>query len=138
MGSRSKARKRALDILFESELRGLPTGATLAERREAGEPPIGDYTAALVEGVAAHAVEIDDVIAAHSTGWPLDRMPAVDRNILRLGVYELRYEDAVPDAVVLSEAVSLARDLSTDDSPSFVNGLLATIAGVVPNEHQTH
>ena len=137
MGARSKARRRALDILFESELRGLPTGGTLADRQAAGHPPISDYTAALVEGVAAHADEIDDAISTHSTGWTLDRMPAVDRNILRIGVYELRYEDAVPNAVALNEAVTLARELSTDDSGSFVNGVLAAIAGLVPEDRQS-
>jgi N utilization substance protein B len=135
MGARSKARRRALDILFESELRGLPTGGTLADRQAAGHPPISDYTAELVRGVAEHADEIDQAIATHAAGWSLDRMPAVDRNLLRIGVYELRYEPDIPNAVVLSEAVSLARELSTDDSGSFVNGVLAAIAGVPEGEH---
>jgi N utilization substance protein B len=138
MGARSKARRRALDILFESELRGLSTGATLEERQAAGHPPINAYTTRLVEGVATHVGEIDDAIAAHAAGWTLDRMPAVDRNILRLGVYELRYEGDVPSAVVLSEAVSLARELSTDDSGGFVNGVLAAIAGRIAEENQSH
>jgi transcription antitermination protein NusB len=135
MGARSKARRRALDILFESELRGLPTGGTLADRQAAAHPPISDYTAELVRGVAEHADEIDQAIATHAAGWSLDRMPAVDRNLLRIGVYELRYEPDIPNAVVLSEAVSLARELSTDDSGSFVNGVLAAIAGVPEGEH---
>lgn len=134
MGARTKARKRALDILFESEQRGLPSGATLAERRAVNEPPVGDYTVKLVEGVGAHAEEIDAAITSCATDWPLERMPAVDRNILRIGVYELRYVDTVPDAVALSEAVSLARELSTDDSPSFVNGVLAKIAGAAADD----
>ena len=129
MGARSKARRRALDILFESELRGLPTGGTLADRQAAGHPPFNDYTVALVSGVADHAAAIDEAIAKHAVGWTLDRMPAVDRNLLRIGVYELRYEPEVPLAVVLSEAVALARELSTDDSATFVNGVLAAIAG---------
>jgi transcription antitermination protein NusB len=137
MGARTKARKRALDILFESEMRGLPSGGTLGERRETADPPISEYTVRLVEGVSAHAHEIDDAIATYASGWTLDRMPAVDRNILRIGVYELRHEAEVPRSVVLSEAVSLARELSTDDSPSFVNGVLAKIAGVIAEEHQT-
>jgi N utilization substance protein B len=128
MGARTKARKRALDILFESEQRGLASGATLAERREVNEPPVGEYTVALVEGVGEHAADIDETISTYATGWPLERMPAVDRNILRIGVYELRYVDEVPTAVALSEAVSLARELSTDESPAFVNGVLARIA----------
>jgi len=117
-----------LDILFESELRGLGSGATLSERREVNEPPVGDYTVTLVEGVTEHAADIDEVISTYATDWPIERMPAVDRNILRIGVYELQYVDEVPTAVALSEAVSLARELSTDDSPAFINGLLAKIA----------
>ncbi len=128
MGARSKARKRALDILFESELQGLPVGATLLDRQAKPDRPLNEYTVRLVEGVAEHRGEIDEVIAAHSTGWPLQRMPAVDRNVLRIGVFELRYVDDLPVAVALSEAVTLARELSTDDSPAFVNGVLASIA----------
>jgi N utilization substance protein B len=128
MGARSKARKRALDILFESELQGLPMGATLLDRQANNDRPLNDYTVRLVEGVAEHRGEIDEVIVTHSTGWPLERMPAVDRNVLRIGVFELRYVDDLPVAVALSEAVSLARELSTDDSPAFVNGVLASIA----------
>jgi N utilization substance protein B len=132
MGARSKARKRALDILFESELRGLPPGATLQERRDAGTSPLADYTVGLVEGVVEFLPEIDATIAAYSDGWALERMPAVDRNILRLGVYELGHADAVPRGVVLSEAVNLAAQLSTDDSAAFVNGVLARIAEAAP------
>ena len=135
MGARSKARRRALDILFESELRGLPTGGTLADREAVG-PPMNEYTAALVHGVAEHADEIDAVISEYAVGWTLDRMPAVDRNLLRIGVYELRYRPDVPDEVVLSEAVTMARELSTDDSGTFVNGVLAAIAGA--GERETH
>lgn len=127
MGARTKARKRALDILFESELQGLPLGATLPDRQAKLDQPLNDYTVRLVRGVAEHRAEIDEAISKHSTGWPLDRMPAVDRNLLRIAVYELRYVDDVPAAVVLSEAVALAHDLSTDDSPGFINGLLANL-----------
>jgi transcription antitermination protein NusB len=128
MGARSKARKRALDILFESELRGLAPGSTLQERREAGSPPVAPYTVELVEGVMAHADDIDEMIAAHADGWTLQRMPAVDRNILRLAVYELAHSPSVPRPVVLSEAVTMAGELSTDDSASFVNGVLSAVA----------
>jgi transcription antitermination protein NusB len=129
MGARSKARKRALDILFESELRGLPAAETLAAHTDSAQVPLNPYTVTIVEGVDEHRAEIDETIATYSSGWPLDRMPAVDRNIVRIGVFELRHVDEVPNAVALSEAVSLARELSTDESPSFVNGLLAKIAG---------
>ncbi len=130
MGARSKARKRALDILFESELQSLPPGGTLAERRTQVEPPLNEYTVRLVEGVVANLDDIDSVISVCSDGWRLERMPAVDRNIVRIGVFELRYVDEVPTAVALSEAVAMAGELSTDDSPGFVNGLLAKIAGL--------
>ena len=132
MGARTKARKKALDILFESELRRLPVADTLAARQEASETPLNPYTITLVEGVDGHREEIAEAITAYSAGWPLDRMPAVDRAIIRIGVYELRHVDEVPDAVALSEAVSLAQELSTDESPSFVNGLLAKIAQRAP------
>ncbi len=134
MGARTKARKRALDILFESEQRSLPPGSTLEDRRALGAPPVADYTVTLVEGVVESLAEIDAIIADHSDGWALDRMPAVDRNILRLGVYELRSMETVPRAVVLSEAVTLAGQLSTEDSAAFVNGVLASIAGVLSSE----
>jgi N utilization substance protein B len=128
VGARTKARKRALDILFESDQRGLPVAETLTARQETSAAPLNPYTVTLVEGVDGHRAEIDEAITTYSAGWPLDRMPAVDRTIIRIGVFELRHVDEVPDAVALSEAVSLARELSTDESPSFVNGVLAKIA----------
>ncbi|MFF0345642.1 transcription antitermination factor NusB [Kribbella sp. NPDC054772] len=132
MSARSKARKRALDVLFESEVRGLPVGGTLADRVADNDPPVNEFTVALVEGVAKHAEQIDDLLETHSVGWTLDRMPAVDRNILRIGAYELLFDDQVPDVVAVSEAVALARDLSTDESPTFVNGLLARLLQLKP------
>ena len=127
MSARTKARKRALDVLFESELRGLPLDGTLAERREANEPPVNDYTVTLVQGVTEHRERIDGLLASYSQGWTLDRMPSVDRNVLRLAVFEVLYVDDVPDAVAVSEALGLVRDLSTDESPAFVNGVLGAI-----------
>ena len=132
MAARSKARKRALDILFEAEMRGLPLLGLLSERQSLGEQPVPAYTAELVRGVAAHQTEIDNLISENAVDWTLGRMPAVDRNILRLGVYELIWADGVPDAVAISEAVVLAQDLSTDASPAFVNGLLARIKDLKP------
>jgi N utilization substance protein B len=137
--ARSKARKRALDILFEAEIRGVPVLDLLAERSaaggapDAGTPPVSAYAAELVRGVHEHAQPIDELLAAHSQGWSLDRMPAVDRNILRIGTYELLWADGVPPGVAISEAVVLARDLSTDASPAFVNGLLARLAELKPD-----
>ncbi|MEU4392344.1 transcription antitermination factor NusB [Kribbella sp. NPDC023855] len=132
MSARSKARKRALDVLFESEVRGLPVGGTLADRVADNDPPVNEFTVALVEGVAKHIEQIDELLGAHSVGWTLDRMPAVDRNILRIGAYELLFDEQVPDVVAVSEAVSMARDLSTDESPAFVNGLLARLLQLKP------
>ena len=132
MAARSKARKRALDILFEAEQRGVPLLELLAERQSLGEHPVPEYAAGLVRGVAAHFSEIDLLISENSVDWTLERMPAVDRNILRLGIYELLWADDVPDGVAISEAVLLAQDLSTDASPAFVNGLLARIKDLKP------
>jgi N utilization substance protein B len=132
MGARTKARKRALDILFESEVRGLPVGQTLADRQATADPALNPYAVALVEGVIAHQAEIDELLTTHATDWPLDRMPAVDRTVLRLGVFELLYVDEVPAGVAISEAVGLAKTLSTDESPAFVNGVLSQIARVTP------
>ncbi len=134
MAARSKARKRALDILFEAELRGLPVLELLSERQSLGETPVPEYAAELVRGVASHQPEIDNLIAENSVDWTLERMPAVDRNVLRLGVYELLWADDVPDGVAISEAVLLAQDLSTDASPAFVNGLLARIKDLKPRD----
>lgn len=138
MSARTKSRKRALDILFESELQGLGPGGTLAGRREINDPPVNEYTVQLVEGVVAEQVRIDAMLSDHARGWTLDRMPGVDRNLLRIATYEILCVDDVPDAVAISEAVELARDLSTDESPSFVNGLLSAIvqtkAAAAPGE----
>jgi transcription antitermination protein NusB len=130
--ARSKARKRALDILFEAELRGSPVLDLLAERTTLGSPPVAPYAADLVRGVTVHAARIDELLSQYAQGWTLDRMPAVDRNVLRIGVYELLWAQDVPDAVAINEAVLLAQDLSTEASPAFVNGLLARIAELKP------
>lgn len=128
MAARSKARKRALDILFASELRNELPSEALDRAIEAGEGPTNDYTVTLVRGVVAHADEIDAVLDRYSREWTLARMPAVDRNVLRLGVFEILWgDDDVPGEVAVSEAVHLVQDLSTDDSPAFVNGLLGAI-----------
>ncbi len=132
MPARSKARKRALDILFEADQRGLPVLELLTERQSLGEQPVPEYAADLVRGVAAHREQIDSLISENAVDWTLDRMPAVDRNVLRLGIYELLWAGDVPDGVAISEAVLLAQDLSTDASPAFVNGLLARIKDLKP------
>jgi transcription antitermination protein NusB len=128
MGARSKARKRAVDLLFEADARGLDAITLLAERVGSPDvPPINNYTVELVEGVTARRDEIDKLISDHAEGWSLRRMPAVDRAVLRLGAYELLWAPDVPPAVAIDEAVELAKALSTDDSPRFVNGVLAGI-----------
>ncbi len=127
MAARSKARKRALDILFECDTRDLMPTELLDERVAMADPPVNQHTVVLVRGVAENIARIDDLLSTYAQGWTLDRMPTVDRNALRLGVYEVLYLDDVPDAVAVSEAMNLVRDLSTDDSPAFVNGVLGNI-----------
>lgn len=128
LSTRGKARKRALDILFEAELRGTDPLSTLAERTDDAAPPVRDFTRELVEGVTTHRSEIDDRISpALSDGWSLPRLPRVDRCALRIAVFEIDHT-ALPDAVAISEAVRLVSDLSTDESPAFVNGVLGTVA----------
>lgn len=133
MSARSKARKRALDVLFAAEARGIGPIDLLAERladREA--TPLGEYAESLVRGVDAHATAIDELIAQHSIDWTIDRMPAVDRAVLRIAVYEMVYGGEVDAPVAVDEAVELAKMLSTDDSPRFVNGVLAQIMAIAP------
>ncbi len=127
MAARSKARKRALDVLYESDVRGVDSLTTLAERVALADPPVNDYTIELVEGVSAHRRGIDEILTEYAEGWTVARMPEVDRAVLRLGVYELLWRPEVPDAVVIDEAVELAKTLSTDESPRFVNGILARL-----------
>jgi N utilization substance protein B len=127
MSARSKARKAALDILFESDLRGRNALETLEQRITDAETPVRDYTKILVQGVTEHGQEIDQrVVACLSEGWSLERMPRVDRTAVRIAVYEIDFLD-VPDAVAVAEAVALVGNLSTDDSPDYVNGLLGKV-----------
>jgi N utilization substance protein B len=132
MAARSKARKRALDVLYASELRGESATEALDRAIEDGDGPTNDYTSDLVRGVVGHQPRIDEVLASYSEGWALERMPAVDRNVLRVGLYELLWCEDVPDAVAVSEAVELVTELSTDQSPAFVNGLLGRILDLKP------
>ncbi|MFC8193549.1 transcription antitermination factor NusB [Cellulomonas sp. NPDC057328] len=134
MGARTKARKRALDVLFEADQRGVAVGELLARRvvEPGAETALPQYSVDLVEGVLAHLERIDEVLATHAHGWTIARMPAVDRALLRLATWEILWNDDVPDAVAVDEAVGLARELSTDESPSFVNGLLGRIVELKP------
>lgn len=127
MAARTKARKRALDLLFSSEMRGEDAGDALDRAIADGEAPHNEYTAVLVRGVSEHRRRIDQLLGDYAQGWTLDRMPAVDRNVLRLGVWEVLWSHDVPDAVAVTEAMGLVRELSTDESPAFVNGVLGGI-----------
>ena len=127
MAARSKARKRAVDVLYEADVRGRDRLAVLRDRIETANPPVPEHTVRLVEGVAEHAARIDALIEAHASNWSLDRLPDVDRAILRMAVFELLWADDVPDVVVIDEAVELAKALSTDDSPAYVNGVLGAV-----------
>jgi len=125
MSARSKARKRALDLLYASDMRRRSAVEALEEQAESTQ--LNDYTVTLVHGVVENRARLDEVISQYVQGWTLDRLPAVDRNVLRLATYEVLYVDDVPDAVAVSEALNLVRDLSTDESPAFVNGVLGNI-----------
>ena len=131
MSARSKARKRALDILFEADAKAVPVASVLAEtarrRTVDAQPTLNPYTIELVEGVCSNGEAIDAALSDSLEGWTLERLPAVDREVLRLAAFELLFRDDVPDAVAIDEAVALATSLSTDESPSFVNGVLGTL-----------
>jgi N utilization substance protein B len=125
--TRTKARKRALDILFEADLRALPATEVLAAHTEAADPPVRPFTAELVEGVSANATELDALVGQHlPSGWTLDRMPRVDRNLARLATFEVLHTQTDP-AVAVAECVLLATELSTDDSPGLLNGVLGAV-----------
>jgi transcription antitermination protein NusB len=140
VATRTKARRRALEVLFEADLRDMDPTRVLADRiarverqtPQDTEPAIGEYTIELVNGVLDHIDRIDSLIQTYSIGWKLDRLPAVDRNLLRIGLFELYWADDVPDVVVINEAVSLAQELSTQDSPQFVNGILNRLMELKP------
>jgi len=137
VAARSKARKRALDVLYEADLRGTSAKVVLdgqIDRRAAdNEPELNAYVTTLIEGVFENQEQIDEILSTYSMGWTLDRMPAVDRAVLRIGAYEIIWGNDIPDAVAISEAVALVTDLSTDESSSFVNGLLGRISEIKPS-----
>ena len=134
MAARTRARKRALELLFEAEQRGVNVGELLEQRIEAPttQHPLPDYTVEIVRGVLSQWTQIEEILSTWSQGWSLDRMAAVDRAALRVGAWEILWNDEVPDMVAVSEAVELVQTMSTDDSPGFVNGLLARISEVKP------
>jgi transcription antitermination protein NusB len=134
---RHQARKRAVEVLFEAEARGM-TAAEIADSRttlaesDAETSGLNPYTVTVARGVTENAAHIDDLISAHLQGWTLERLPAVDRAILRVAVWELLHAEDVPEPVAVDEAVELAKKLSTDDSPGFVNGVLGQVMLVTP------
>jgi N utilization substance protein B len=133
VSARGKARSRALDILFEAEQRSASPFDVLRARREKTDQIVNPYTVDIVEGVVSRKAAIDEFLETYSQGWSLERMPSVDRIILRIGTWELLYNDDVPDGVAVSEAVALAKTLSTDESPQFINGLLGRLQQLKPS-----
>ena len=134
MSARSKARKQTLDLLYESDIRSTDLVATLASRDLPDEGPdarpIREYTRKLVAGISEHSRKIDELIATYAQGWDMDRLPAVDRNILRLAIYEILWVDDLADGIVIDEALTLAKDLSTENSAGYIHGVLGRIASI--------
>jgi N utilization substance protein B len=134
VSARSKARKQTLDLLYESDIRSSDLLELLAARDIVEEGPdarpIREYTKSLIEGIYAHKRKIDELIATYAQGWDMDRLPAVDRNILRLGIYEILWMEELDDSIVIDEAITLAKDLSTDDSAGYIHGVLGRIASI--------
>ena len=134
MSARSKARKQALDLLYESDIRGNDLLQTLQSRDVVEEGPdarpIRDYTKELVNGVAENRRKIDELITTYAQGWDMDRLPAVDRNILRLGIFEILWSSEVPISVAIDESLALAKELSSDESSKYIHGVLGRIASI--------
>ncbi len=133
MGARSKARKRALDVLYEAAARRADPADILRDRIAQGDPPVPEYAVRLVQGVSTHSEHIDELLSTYAEEWTLDRMPPVDLAALRIGTYELLWCADVPDAVAVAEAVALVSSLSTEDSAGFVNGLLGRLLSLKPS-----
>ena len=134
MSARSKARKAALDLLFEADIRGTQAHEILAQRESLDQGPdtmpIREYTKELVIGVGAHKRKIDELISTYAQGWDMDRLPTVDRNILRLGIYEILWCPGIPDGVAIDQALSMAQELSTDESAGFIHGVLGRVSSI--------
>ncbi|MFC3998657.1 transcription antitermination factor NusB [Nocardiopsis sediminis] len=126
-GARRKARRRAVEVLYEAELRNTTVAAVIDRRRAQTEPPINEFTEQLAAAVDERRDRIDALLGEYAIGWTLERMPVVDRNVLRMGAYELLWADDIPDGVAIAEAVAVAKELSTDESPAFINGLLSRL-----------
>ena len=133
MSTRSKARKAALDLLYESDIRKARAGDLMQSRITELEYVIRDFTKELVDGVGSNRRKIDELIATYSQGWDMDRMPVIDRNILRLAIYEILWSTNVPQAVAINEALELAQTLSTDESSKYINGVLSKVVEIKPD-----
>lgn len=132
IGSRGRARRRALEILFEAEQRNTTPLIVLQRRREYTEQTINPYTAQIIDGVITHQEQIDELLAQYAHGWTMERMLAMDKSILRLGAWELLFNEEMPDAAAVNEAVNMAREYSNDDSPGYVNGVLGRLQDLKP------
>lgn len=132
IGSRGRARRRALELLFEAEERKTPPLEALQRRREFTDQTINPYTAAIIDGVITHQEQIDELLAQYAYGWTMERMLAMDKSILRLGAWELLFNDEMPDAAAVNEAVNMAREYSNDDSPGYINGVLGRLQELKP------
>lgn len=133
MSARSKARKQALDLLYEADIRKLSPLHVLENRPVEEGPdarPTRDYTKSLIEGIEQNRRKIDELITTYAQGWDMDRLPAVDRNILRLAIYEIVWLDELADAIAIDEALTLAKDLSTEESAGYIHGVLGRIASL--------
>jgi N utilization substance protein B len=134
VSARSKARKQSLDLLYESDIRG-KTSIDLLELRDVFEEgpdarPIREYTKTLISGVDTHKRKIDELITTYAKGWDMDRLPTVDRNILRIGIFEILWQEDVPDAVAIDEALALAKEISTEESSGYIHGVLGRISSI--------
>lgn len=132
MAARSKARRRALEILFEAEQRELSPEEVLASRARTTDQVLNEYVPVLVNGVVEHRETIDELLSTYARGWTIDRMPRVDLQALRIGAWEILHNPDIPDGVAVAEAVALTRELSTEESPRFVNGVLGRIQKLKP------
>lgn len=134
MSARSKARKQTLDLLYEADIRGASAADLLASRDAIEDGPdarpIRDFTKELIAGVTTNKRKIDELIATYAQGWDMDRLPAVDRNILRLGIYEIVWSEDLADGIAIDEALNLAKELSTDESAGYIHGVLGRISSI--------
>jgi N utilization substance protein B len=135
LSARAKARKRALDFLYEADIRGGDPLTLIAERavEDISQISQAEYSLLLIEGVQAHRAKIDELITTYAQGWDMDRMPAVDRNILRIAIFEILWEQDLDDQIAASQAVEFAKELSTDDSAGYINGVLGRIIALKPS-----